>query len=113
MIAVDVRPLGAIISWGRGAWRGSLEQRHGRDELVEVVDRSVLALALADYGAPRVGCARHVDVPFESVGNHPGLAILNSVLTVGGEGDMLLGGERGIRGLRQDFESRRVRSNEY
>lgn len=38
---------------GGCAWRGSLEQRHGRGELVEVVDASVLALVLADYGAPQ------------------------------------------------------------
>lgn len=79
---------GAIVSLGRRAWRGSLERRHGRGELVEVVDGSVMALALADYGAPRVGCVRHVDVPFESVGNHLRLAILNSVLREGGKRDM-------------------------
>lgn len=40
-----------------GALSLSSIERHGRGELVKVVDGSELALALADYGAPRVGCA--------------------------------------------------------
>jgi hypothetical protein len=99
MIADVVLAFGAIVSLGRGAWRGSLSrsERHGRGELVRVVDRSVLALALADYGAPRVGCARHVDVPFESVGNHAGLAILDSIFVLTG------GGESGMRSEEKDI----------
>lgn len=57
---------------------------------------SVLALALADYGAPRVGCARHVDVPFESVGNHPRLAILKVGLGRGRE-------EKGLRSEEEEL----------
>lgn len=60
---------------------------------------SELALALADYGSPRVGCARHVDVPFEGEGNHSRLAMFNSIFgRATKDKRYALEGGRGIRG---------------